>query len=139
MDYDYHGSINTLRRGGFNAAIYAEWLNVPLISIVTQYEYAQRGVGSDVITTGETGPEEIGRDKIFSRDDYLSIPILVKISIPVQIIKPYILIGPRLDYFLGDKEDEPAFYRVYDEFSKTIIGGSFGIGLDLKRLSLNQS
>jgi hypothetical protein len=126
------GKIPTLRRDGFNVAIYAEWLNTPAFSIVTQCEYAQRGVGVFVIQTNEDGPEEIGRFYLYNRLDYLSIPIFAKITIPMTIIKPYIFMGPRIDHFLGYHNSITAKNMVYDNFTKTTVGASCGVGFDLK-------
>jgi len=136
LEYYYlGGNLTTLRRDGFNVAIYAEWLNTPIFSIVTQCEYTQRGFGNEIIETSEFGPMEIGSYKLFNRVDYLSIPIFGKITIPMEIIKPYVLIGPRLDYLLGYKSGVGGYNVLFDNFSKTIIGASFGVGVDLKGLS----
>jgi len=74
--------IETKRRIGFNAAVFAEWLNMPFISFVTQCEYAQRGMGM-VFNRTENSPDIIATYVDYNRVDYLSIPVFVKLSLPV--------------------------------------------------------
>jgi hypothetical protein len=121
------------RRTGVNAAIYAEWLNVPFFSVITQIEYAQRGFTEQLYFTEDAS----SNDRTTTRDnrvDYLSLPILLKASASTGDISPYILIGPRLDAYLGyhDKFNEPN--SMYDRFKKTIWGGSAGVGIDFRSL-----
>ena len=131
-NYTYLSNMDTKRRSGFNAAIFAEWLNLPFISIITQCEYAQRGMGMDFNRTNSTGPTIIDTYTNYNRVDYFSIPIFAKFTLPVAPIDPYILIGPRIDFLLGYHSDQNAFDGVYDSFSKTMTGASFAIGVDLK-------
>ena len=132
-NYTYLTDITTKRRVGFNAAIFAEWLNMPLFSLITQCEYAQRGMGMEFDRTLNS-PEITGTYTNYNRVDYLSIPIFAKLTFPVEPINPYILLGPRIDFLLGYKSDENVFNAVYDKFSKTITGASFAVGFDLKTL-----
>jgi hypothetical protein len=133
FNYTNLTNIETKRRVGFNVAIYAEWLNTPFISLVTQCEYAQRGMGMEFNRTANS-PDIIGTFIDYNRVDYLSIPIFVKLSLPVEPINPYLLLGPRIDFLLGYKSDESAFNAVYDGFSKTMTGASFAVGVDLNTL-----
>jgi hypothetical protein len=121
------------RRVGFGIALYAEWLNVPVISIISQMEYVQRGIGEEItITTNSPTPirTEI-RDK---RLDYLSIPILAKALIPFGIVSPYILVGPRFDILLGYRDEFIVGTSIYQDFKKTMFGGTIGAGFDLTDL-----
>jgi hypothetical protein len=133
FDYTYLTNIETKSRVGFNVAIFAEWLNTPFISLVTQGEYTQRGMGMEFNRTGNS-PDIIGTSINYNRVDYLSIPVFVKLSLPVEPINPYLIVGPRIDFLLGYKSDEGTFNAVYDGFSKTMTGASFAVGLDLKTL-----
>jgi hypothetical protein len=60
--------------------------------------------------------------------------VLAKLTLPVEPINPYLLIGPRIDFLLGYQSDENVFNAVYDDFSKTMTGASFAVGVDLKTL-----
>lgn len=133
-DQDYEitsfGEVETKRRLGVNVALYAEWLDLPFISIVAQVEYVQRGVGQEFILTGPSSPEEIGRKTYYSRLDYLSFPVLVKARFSTGDFRPYVIAGPRFDLFLGYKSDENLFNSVYDDFKKSSIGSSIGVGAE---------
>lgn len=129
QDFDFSPfNIETKSRNGFNFAVFAEWLDIPFFSVVTQIEYAQRGMGEEFVLTGPDSPEEIGRTAKYNRLDYLSIPLLAKFIIPMQIISPLIIIGPRFDILLGYKSDDGLNNSVYDSFKRTNFGGTIGIG-----------
>lgn len=124
---------DTKRRPGFNAGIYIEWFDLPLVSLITQIEYAQRGMGLEFVRTlNDPTPIEIFTE--YNRVDYLSLPVLVKVAVPTTIVTPFLLIGPRIDFFLGYHSDRDLFNAVYDQFKKTMIGGSIGIGVEATSL-----
>ena len=123
--------LETKRRVGFNVAAFAEWFDVPFFSLITQVEYAQKGTGQDFVVTGPSGPNPVGVRTLYSRLDYVSVPVLGKLRLPGGPLSPYIVAGPRMDFFLGYKSDEGAFNSVYDKFKKTSLGGSAGIGIQL--------
>lgn len=127
-------SLETKRRVGFNVGAFAEWFDVPLFSLLTQVEYAQRGMGQDFIVTGPSGPNPIGVKTLYSRLDYVSVPVLGKLRFPSGPVSPYIVAGPRADFFIGYKSDEGAFNSVYDKFKKTSFGGSAGIGIQIESM-----
>jgi hypothetical protein len=124
------------RRTGFNAAVYAEWLNIPFFSVVTQLEYAQRGYVEE-LAVAAFEPGSIGAVGTFShtnRLDYLSLPILLKVTASRGMISPYVLIGPRIDMYLGYRDNILSTDAISEQFKKTILGGSAGVGLELRTL-----
>ena len=129
FDYRFATGPGSTRRIGFNIAAYAEWFDVPFLSLVTQIEYAQRGTGQDFVVTNQD-PVPLGVETVYSRLDYLSIPILGKLRFQSENFVPYVVAGPRVDYLLGYQSDE--FHSaLYDGFQKATIGGSVGIGLQM--------
>lgn len=126
--------IETKRRVGFNVGAFVEWFDVPFFSLITQVEYAQRGMGQNVILTGPSGPDPVGVRSLYSRLDYLSVPVLAKLRLQTGPIVPYFVAGPRADIFLGYRSDENAFNAVYDQFKKTSLGGSAGVGIQIESL-----
>jgi len=121
------------RRTGVNAAIFAEWLNTPFISIVTQLEYAQRGF-TETIAPVASSPGIAVMDTRDNRVDYLSLPILLKASLSLGVFSPYVIVGPRLDKYLGYHDNFIVPNSINEEFTKTLWGGSAGIGLELRTL-----
>ena len=138
QNFDYSSSTANLgsqRRAGYNVAVFAEWLNLPIVSVITQVEYAQRGMKFDVSNTGPENPDIIIRTVTEkNRLDYLSIPVLVKLTLPSAIVHPYLLAGPRIDCFLSYQSDDNLLNPFYDDFKKTEIGASFGGGIELSTI-----
>ncbi len=132
---DFHyttpGPFETKRRIGVNAGAFAEWLNIPLLSIVTQVEYAQRGMGVEFVLTGPTSLAPIGAEMIYSRVDYLSIPVMAKLRFQAGLFSPYIIAGPRADFMLGYSSDRNSSNDVYDGFRKSILGDTVGLGVGM--------
>ena len=122
------------RRTGFGIALFAEWLNQPVISIVSQIEYTQRGIGEEIVITGPSGPTILRTEVRDKRLDYLSIPILAKASVPLGDFMPYILVGPRADFLLGYRDEFIVGTSIYQDFKKTMFGGVVGAGFELTRM-----
>ena len=119
------------RRIGFGIGVYAEWLNVPFISILTQLEYNQRGSREGFAVTGPDGPTILRTDILDRRLDYLSIPLLFKAFTPLGSVTPYVIVGPRLDILLGYRDESAFGNSVFQDFTKTSFGGSVGAGFDV--------
>ncbi len=123
-----------LRRSGFCAALFAEWSVQQSFSVLTQVEYDQRGMGlGPELDLIDPGPSFYRPGDTYCRVDYLSVPVLAKFEIPFLSINPYLLAGPRVDFFLGHgahPQDLNVDF-VYNHFKKVTWGGSFGIGFRL--------
>ncbi len=132
LDHNGHTS-PTERRNGFNAAVYAERSYAPFLSLLVQIEYAQRGAGMHYAIPAILPflPELTLR---FTRLDYLSVPVFVKLSIPAKVLSPYVTCGPRCDFLLGYKDDHIPQPSDYYEFKKVSFGASVGGGLELKSI-----
>ncbi|MCL4510100.1 MAG: PorT family protein [Bacteroidetes bacterium] len=114
---------------GFNVAAFAEWLNFPFFSVISQIEYDQRGTKLEYFVRGDSGP--IAKASTNGRLDYLSLPILAKITILNGPLSPYLIAGPRVDFIAGhnDVEIQPNMYPLYSNFRNTMLGWSMGVGL----------
>lgn len=127
-------SLDPDRRIGVGAAVFLEWFDVPVLSLVTQLEYLPRGMKETFNVTSPDGPEVIGQVEIRNRLDYISLPVLAKARIDLGSIAPYALAGVRIDRLLGYDSDRGAFDPVYADFKKTTVGGSAGAGLEIGSL-----
>jgi len=102
-------------RGGFSVAAFAEWFNLPIFSIVSQVEYAQRGAhmmypvpGGWWLTDGSM--------------DYISTPVLAKLTAPLGHVNPYVFAGARADFLPSYHYD--AIYpdnSIYSDFKKATL------------------
>jgi hypothetical protein len=126
FDYTFGFGFDTNDRTGFDIGVYAEWLDLAFFSLLTEVHYIQKGMEHEERRLNEFG-EELAPRKWDSRVDYLSIPILAKITIQANHVSPYFIMGPRIDLFLGYNSDLSG--ALYDEFERVDIGGDFGIGV----------
>ena len=132
----------TQRRIGWQAAIFAEWLKLPVVSVVTQVEYARRGFAEEQVRTGIESPEPLGTFQLQTRLDYVSIPVLLKLQPSNSGVKPYALLGPRFDFLVNH---ETALYEdgkldlefsLAEAFNDRAVGATVGLGVVAKALSL---
>ena len=124
------------RRVGFDLGIYAEWLNVPFFSIITQIDYAQRGYQQGYYLSS-ANPSTLTLGYANDRIDYLSIPILMKLRLSDLQPEPYILFGPRLDFKLSYHQTFVYDYPTappYSDFKPTVFGATVGAGLRVSRV-----
>ena len=126
FDYTFGFGFDTNDRTGFDIGVYAEWFDLAFFSLLTEVHYIQKGMEHEERRVNEFG-EELASRKWNSRVDYLSIPILAKITFQTKHVSPYFMMGPRIDLFLGYNSDH--FEALYDEFERVDIGGDFGIGV----------
>jgi hypothetical protein len=128
FEYRDLSSIDLKRRIGFNAGIFIENVIESYYSIRGQLEYSQRGMGIELVRTTVNSPE--GTDKYidYHRVDYLSLPILIKISYPTKSVQPFLIVGPRIDYLIG--YNSIGFQPVYDHLKTVVIGSSIGVGIE---------
>lgn len=113
---------------GFNACVFTEWFNHPYLSLLAQIEYRQVGMGEPFGNTDSNGTV-LRTYYYYSRFDYLSLPLLLKIR-KNAIISSYVLMGPRIDVLLGYKTEDAFLTTLFDKYEKTIYGGSFGLGFE---------
>ena len=107
------------RRIGFVGGLYVEWLNVPHISVISQIEYVQKGMGIETIVTGPNSPEPLGTITDYSRLDYISLPILLKTSTQIKTMVAYLLLGPRYDYLINYESEFMS--NVFDNFRRNVL------------------
>jgi hypothetical protein len=119
---------------GFNIAAFVEWFDHPVFSVVSQIEYANRGTHLVYQLPGGTRSTD-------GSVNYLSIPILAKVVVPMGAVSPYFLVGPRADFLVGYQEFVVLLsgnpnYRdlLYSDFKKAMVGGSIGVGVQFDSL-----
>jgi hypothetical protein len=120
---------NSTARQALDAGIFIEWLDIPLLSVVTEIHYIQKGsnVTTNIPITSRLSPDETGQFYSYSaRINYLSIPLLAKIRMNLGLVMPYIFAGPRFDYYLSSSGTS-----LSSDFNKLDVGGTFGVGIEL--------
>jgi len=96
-------AFNTSYRSGFNVGIFAENNIYKFVKSTTGLEYSGKGYRLKSVETDETG-NVIKNVWANTRLDYLSIPLLFKIVKEDLKYKPFIQLGPRLDYIFNFKK-----------------------------------
>jgi hypothetical protein len=124
---------NAKHRTGFDFGISIEWFNLPIFSLLTEAHYVQKGIIEKMPRTNEYG-EPMGPLKFYHRIDYLSIPVLAKLSIKTKHNSPYLVVGPRFDFLLGYKSK--TLKLLYDELKHTNEGLTVGAGVESNTIPL---
>ncbi len=119
LPYEFH------RRIGFEGAFGFEFFASSYISILAQFEYSQRG-------TGEEAPPPYGNSIIkYHRVDYLSIPILMRMTLTTSKPHPSFLFGPRISLPIGYQNLADNVLRtVYDNLKRPSDEWCLGIGIE---------
>jgi hypothetical protein len=129
-EYGNSNQLPTDPRWGFDAGIFVEALNDPFLSLLAELHYVQRGFTITLPVTTEAQPDGTGEEITFKpRVDYISLPVFAKVRFDTGIITPYVFAGPRVDFLLTNTDD--GFALVLDEFKKTDISVSIGIGAEV--------
>ncbi|MGB8658435.1 MAG: porin family protein [Candidatus Zixiibacteriota bacterium] len=124
---------NAKSRTGFDLGVFAEWFDSPVFSLSTEAHYVQKGMIEEVPRIDEFGfPMSPSKDD--HRIDYLSIPVLAKISVKGKHISPYLVFGPRFDFLLGNKSK--TLKILYDELKNTDEGLTAGVGVETNTVPL---
>ena len=142
QDWEYVPSLNiTLdsdNRIGLNIGFFAELLNNPILSIVTELNYVQKGMKIDLQKTTVSNPD--GTGEFFTWDtriDYINLSALGKIRLDLGIVSPYVIAGPKIDFEINKVFSLNEANIVEDNFNKNRIGFKVGIGAEIKLMSLN--
>ena len=135
QSWNYSGYLSNIKvfnksRSGLDFGIYTEWFNIPVISVLTEIHYIQKGCKDDISVRTSEFPLGTGETRtIIPRIDYISIPILSKVRYNIEFINIYAIAGPRLDVLIGKNSE--AVGAVFDDLKKTDFGETFGMGLEL--------
>ncbi len=114
---------------GFTGGVFLEWLEEPYLTILSEFNYLQKGSRYKVLSEGENFWGEPDYDYI-NRLHYLSLPILVKYKATQNNYVPYLLIGFRYDYLISSSIESAEFKTKYDNFQNHNLGADFGLGFD---------
>jgi hypothetical protein len=107
-------------RTGFRAGAFADFELTPWLSFVPEIHYVQMGARYVVV------------EALDFQYDYVAIPLLVKVKLPLRSLSPYAYGGPRADFFVGSQV-HPGWA---DELDSIDVGADVGAGLDIGRFLL---
>lgn len=131
-------------RAGYTFGVFADVLWYKYITVGTGLDFFQKGFKVELIEITEQG--ELGPAYIVINQNYLIWNAYAKISPPgLEPVHPYLVIAPRLDFFLGYKgytSDFESFPNeeidgedyVLERYSKVSPSISFGAGVEIDRI-----
>jgi hypothetical protein len=122
---------STSRLPGIQAAFFVETVKLSALSILAQLEFNQQGNSMDLYPNGYYN-HVLRYTGLHNRIQYLSMPVLAKLSLTQQKVAPYILIGPRLDYLIHYYSDYHFLDDNYAKLKKLNLGASAGLGCEFK-------
>jgi hypothetical protein len=103
----WEGSTNPLDKNtiwGADLGVFAEMATVLGVSLQLELHYTQKGHTFTVIETqlanNPQGYIDLGPVDIKSRYHYLSVPVLLKYSSDVWVVRPFVATGPSLEYLI---------------------------------------
>jgi len=128
-EYAITPPLETDNRLGVTAGVFLEGLASPFLSILAELRFTQKGMSWTIPITTETQPNGTGRFiTMRTRVSYVAVPILVRLRLPTDVVEPYILVGPRIDFLLSNGGD--GFEIVLDKFRKTELNTTLGVGVE---------
>jgi hypothetical protein len=123
---------------GFSGSIFGEFLNYNNFNLILETGYEQRGYGMPLIRTDEFG-NVIGEDEFKYRTKYIFASLGAKLKYKSRYITPYLLLQPRIDFYLGYSQKLPDDFPEHnnlllEDFKKVMFGVGIGAGIEFNRL-----
>ena len=111
---------------GFTAGIFLAFNLGKVVAIQWEALYTMKGATFVALDDSYT-------DKLYG--DYIEIPLLLKIKIPLPVIQPFVFAGPSVGFKLSEKLVEEGEDVPLDEvlFKNNDYGAIFGAGFNLGR------
>jgi hypothetical protein len=115
---------------GFDIGAYTGLVSISDFTLQVEIHYTQKGKTTTVIETiladNPQGYIDLGPREIKSRFHYLSMPVLIKFSPDLWVVRPFIAAGPSLEYLVSHPQSP-----TYDQFNRAEIAGTISVGAEL--------
>ena len=140
QNWDYSNSnlninFNPDNKLGLNFGVFVESPTISFFNVVGELNFIQKGIQEELIVTTPESPAGTGETKLWELGlNYLSIAILAKLNLNFEILKPYLLLGPKVDLELSKSVESTESF--YDEFNKSRLGLKLGIGSEFTIVNL---
>ncbi|MCP5063473.1 MAG: PorT family protein [Ignavibacteriae bacterium] len=120
---------------GFNFGVFVESSNISFFNVVGELNFIQKGSQEEFIVKTFESPSGTGETKLWKLGlNYLNLSILAKPNLNLGLVKPYLLVGPKIDLELSKSIDSNESF--YDEFSKSRIGLKLGVGSEINIINI---
>lgn len=124
---------------GFNGSVFSEFLNSKTVNLYAEAGYDRRGYILNVIRTDEFG-NKIGEYDVKHSTNYIFASVGAKLKFPTKHVIPYILLGTRVDFYLGYSISSPEFPEFWsknsllEDLKKVMFDLGAGAGIQFNRL-----
>lgn len=137
QSWDYQGDVLQFdfdSKLGISPRLFADFLNISFFQIEGEIGYLRKGYEEKIPITTMAQPDGTG-DFITTNIalDYLSVSALVKLKYELEIISPFIILGPQLNFLLN-KNIEKGWEVIFDRFRNANVDLSIGVGTELKNI-----
>jgi len=111
-------------RVGFTGGIFLAFNFGKVLTIQTEVLYTMKGATYVALDDSYT-------DKLYG--DYIEIPLLLKLKIPLPVIQPFVFAGPSVGFKLSEKVESDGVPLDEKLFKNNDYGAIFGAGVNLGR------
>ena len=135
QDWNYSGlssiaSWSPDSKTGFNAGVFAEFLNNENFSLVTELNFLEKGAEHEMPVTTADNPDGTGATILWDASlTYINFSLLGKVRYNLNVVSPYVVLGPSLDVELNKSEEVSSI-----DIDKTRLGLKAGIGSEINIL-----
>jgi hypothetical protein len=122
---DTDDPVATLKsRVGFTGGIFLAFNFGRILTIQPEIVYTMKGASYVALDDSYT-------DKLYA--DYIEIPLLLKLKIPIPVIQPFVFAGPSVGFKLSEKHERDGVPFSDVLFKNNDYGAIFGAGVNLGR------
>jgi hypothetical protein len=132
QSWDYHdtpypSTFDPDERWGIDVGLFMEFLDNPVISVLGELHYIQKGFSESFVVSTPANPEGTGQKYSYRPSiDYLSIPVLLKLRTDIGSVTSFLKGGPRVDIRIGQSDE-----NTFGKFERTDIGISGALGAEI--------
>jgi len=139
--WEYAHSIPVLHKPdtkiGFDVGVFAEFLDLPFISLIGEVNYVEKGSQMILLST-DVSSSDYGEDTLWRAGfNYLNISLLTKVRLDGIIFTPYLIAGPKVDLEVSKDGEFITPGSIFNNFKKTRVGFKAGIGTEVKLFMIN--
>jgi hypothetical protein len=117
---------------GLNIGVFAEFLNLPFISIIGEVNYVEKGIQKEMPIITQPDPMGPNNTRLWKAGlNYINLSLLGKVRLDGLIFTPYVIAGPKLDIEIG-KSDDAHNNMFFNDFPKSRFGFKAGVGTEIK-------
>lgn len=128
-------SIDPDSKIGFNAGVFAEFLNLPFLSFVAEVNYVEKGMQLTAYITPIDNPDGGTETVMKAGVNYLNLSLLAKVRLEGVLFTPYIIAGPKVDFEIS-RNGQILGGTVFDDYTKSRFGFKVGGGTEIKVLNI---